>query len=814
MPVIDNQGQVKQAGVAGGGFSQTIGDGSSTAFTVSHGLGTDKVIVVVRETAAPFRAVLAEWSVLTTNTVGLAFDAAPTLGQYVVTILSSGDAAAKPGANVYQALVGNGVGTSFTVTHGFGTRALVVSVVDATTFAEVNADVAYTTVNEVTVGFAAAPPTNGYQVTVIAGAAASVSSPSPHAATHLPGSSDALSSALATRPVLDVGVLGQSRAGRQLTLGDFTTLGLSAPLGLWNLSDASDASGNGRALTNKGSVAFGKGILGLSPEAAIFVGSTAQALYIDDAPWQQIKTGSWFCWMRTAKRGVNQDPFSKAAVNIPAASSSYAISTRTDNTARAMASIGGTLYESGGVTDIADDRLHFVVCTYDGSVLRLYVDGSLESSLTVSGTLNASSAPLNIGGRGANAGTATDNPFAGRVDEAGLLADVLNEEQIRLLMAQRIPHGLTVTPREVRVSTRRQKRGGVLATSDFATPTGVKRIFNWNPNPSALADTSGNVALTDWPSVVAVAGPDGTSARAFHSQGVDYARGPDTGLPTGARSLLCWVKLAPAAGGVLLGYGTSGSNQAWMLGISGGAFYATTQESAVTSGGPDVRDGSWHLGIVTYDPAATDAVYVKVYTDGKLTATATSLWTPVLAGATGLRVGSDVVGTTVGATYGPVAITNYALAAEEIASLWAKGSSVVGSSLVIPDLGSADLRQCVQGMDATNVYWLGDIDKKISGRVNAAGNPEHPSDDFRVTGTNPRTIYFPPGTFSRAPTFTASYMDDSNTTRWSVQSFRNGAWSVAVYTDFGGSGALPFSFTAEGRGPIPSQHQLDLGASA
>src|SRR5215467_6914469 len=52
--------------------------------------------------------------------------------------------------------------------------------------------------------------------------------------------------------VLEVGQPNQIKAGRQLALSDFTSLGLSAPRGLWNLSDLSDASGNARALTNKG----------------------------------------------------------------------------------------------------------------------------------------------------------------------------------------------------------------------------------------------------------------------------------------------------------------------------------------------------------------------------------------------------------------------------------------------------------------------------------------------------------------------------------------------------------------------------------
>src|SRR4051812_38482413 len=76
--------------------------------------------------------------------------------------------------------------------------------------------------------------------------------------------------ALARATVLDVGLVGQIRAGRQLALADFTALGLAAPVGLWNLANVNDASGNARNLTNKGTVPFGVGINGIATTAAVF----------------------------------------------------------------------------------------------------------------------------------------------------------------------------------------------------------------------------------------------------------------------------------------------------------------------------------------------------------------------------------------------------------------------------------------------------------------------------------------------------------------------------------------------------------------
>lgn len=63
--------------------------------------------------------------------------------------------------------IGNGASTSIAYTHNLGTRAVVVSVHDATTFEEVVCDVTKTDTNTVTLVFSVAPATNAYVVTVI-----------------------------------------------------------------------------------------------------------------------------------------------------------------------------------------------------------------------------------------------------------------------------------------------------------------------------------------------------------------------------------------------------------------------------------------------------------------------------------------------------------------------------------------------------------------------------------------------------------------------------------------------------------------------
>jgi hypothetical protein len=69
-------------------YSQTIGDGSATSIAITHNLGTEDVIVQIRETGGSKREVLVEVQHTSTTVVTLIFDIAPALNAYRVTILA------------------------------------------------------------------------------------------------------------------------------------------------------------------------------------------------------------------------------------------------------------------------------------------------------------------------------------------------------------------------------------------------------------------------------------------------------------------------------------------------------------------------------------------------------------------------------------------------------------------------------------------------------------------------------------------------------------------------------------------------------
>ena len=67
----------------------------------------------------------------------------------------------------FAADVGDGLALAYVVNHNLGTRDVVVSIFNNTTFDEAIATVEHTTINSVTVTFALPPLLNAYRVTVI-----------------------------------------------------------------------------------------------------------------------------------------------------------------------------------------------------------------------------------------------------------------------------------------------------------------------------------------------------------------------------------------------------------------------------------------------------------------------------------------------------------------------------------------------------------------------------------------------------------------------------------------------------------------------
>jgi hypothetical protein len=498
--------------------------------------------------------------------------------------------------------------------------------------------------------------------------------------------------------VLDVGLSGQIRAGRQLAVSDFTSLGLAQPRGLWNLSNLTNLGSDGRALVNKGGVPFGAGINGVNASAAVFAGSTAQALYIADSgaadPFR-ISTGSWGCWFRTAKRGANQGLVARVHSSV-AANNCYNLYISTGN-AMVVEVTGAVGVAATGVSDVCDDRWHFVVGTHDGTAVRLYVDGILEATATAAFALNSGASPLNIGAAGADSGAAASLSHYGRVDEAFVSGDVLTEDQIRSLYAAKLTHTLGVVPTGVRLNVRRNRKGAALATTDFSTTP--LRLHNFTAG--ALTDQgSGNVALTN-NGAVSVAGGDGAPGGAFSFAGAQSLSATDAGLPAALtpRSYGCWFKTTALGANAMVGWGT--------LVAAHTLLYAGSGNLASDSGGDTVSagfvaDGQWHFAVVIEDNAAGDGVRRKLYLDGRLVGGSTVMNATTLAGANKFRIGANPNGASpfTGQIDG-VFVTGYAMTTDEVLRLYAKGSQALAPS-------PKNAGDHVEALQSDGVLFIGD----------------------------------------------------------------------------------------------------------
>lgn len=503
--------------------------------------------------------------------------------------------------------------------------------------------------------------------------------------------------ALKAAPILDVGQLGQLRAGHQLEVVDFTAMGLSTPIGLWNLGDTTN-KGSGGALVNKGAVPFGVGINGAAASAAVFVGSTGQIFYIADtgaADPFRIKTGSFGCWFRTAKRGALQDLIGKASASF----NSYFLRVGNTNTLVVNIYDGGTgvLGVATGITEVADDRWHHVVAIIDGSRIRLYVDGAMETIGALSGIGVGSSGPLNIGGAYGDATTGTTNPHYGRIDEAFITADVLSEEQVRNLYCASVAHTLGVAPTDVRLGVRRRRRGGPLATTDF--PTTPVRLHNFTAG--ALADQgSGGVALAPvgGGSIVSVSGVDGTRDGAQSFSGAHTGLGAtDAGLPAflTTRSYGCWFKTGTVTTQGIMGWGTISTADARITINSSGVLTSSSGADLMT--GPYIIDSLWHHVVVVEDNAAGDGVKRKFYLDGRLIVGSTVMNSLTLAGANRFRVGAlpDASAVTFGQIDGAF-VHSIALTGEQVRVLYNKGSQELA-------LSPKDATDHVEALEAARV---------------------------------------------------------------------------------------------------------------
>lgn len=86
------------------------------------------------------------------------------------------------------------------------------------------------------------------------------------------------------------------------------------------------------------------------------------------------------------------------------------------------------------------DTWYNAVVTYDGTIMKLYVNGVLEDSIEYSGSITKSASPIAIGGNPGKDGTVSGAYFAGVISEAIIMKEPLTEEEVFKNYGKKIRH--------------------------------------------------------------------------------------------------------------------------------------------------------------------------------------------------------------------------------------------------------------------------------------------------------------------------------------------------------------------------------------
>lgn len=152
--------------ISGTVYSTTIGDGTNSSYSITHGFGTRNVVVVIRNAASPYEVIDARWEATTTNSITVDFSSPVASDSVVVSIY-----AAVTGNLIvsYKETIGNGTDSTYIINHALGTRDVVVSVRNADSpYESINVRWEATTTSAVTFDFSAPLANNSVRVGIVA----------------------------------------------------------------------------------------------------------------------------------------------------------------------------------------------------------------------------------------------------------------------------------------------------------------------------------------------------------------------------------------------------------------------------------------------------------------------------------------------------------------------------------------------------------------------------------------------------------------------------------------------------------------------
>ena len=218
-----------------------------------------------------------------------------------------------------------------------------------------------------------------------------------------------------------------------------------------------DASGRG----NNGTISGATWTTGIFGGALAFNGTSSWVTIANSSALNLTSGMTLEAWVKPTSLSSDWTTLlMKEGGNAP----SYGIYATDDaaNPPAGFVSTSGMYRSAQGTSSLPVNQWSFLAATYDGSVLRLYVNGTLAASTSVSGAISASSGALRIGGN-----SVWGEYFNGVIDQVRIYSRPLNQGEIRSDM---------VTP--------------VGGSAEAAPPTGTIT------SPAAGATVSGTSTIT------------------------------------------------------------------------------------------------------------------------------------------------------------------------------------------------------------------------------------------------------------------------------------------------------------------------------
>ncbi len=303
---------------------------------------------------------------------------------------------------------------------------------------------------------------------------------------------------------------------------------------------------------------------------------------------------------------------------------------------------------------INDNEWHHTAFTYDGATLKLYVDGTLDGTLTAAGTITTNASPADIGYNS----PLNLYPFIGKIDEVRIWNTTRTLSQIQAAMNGSLlgneaglvayyhfndnsRSGLGRTVTNFCTAT-----GNVLNGSTFGTA--LTPIFDCAPPPFVTPEC--NMVL------------NGTT---------DYAQAANNAAINLAQfSVGAYFKttITGTVKSILL-KDVDGTNNNYKLSISASnkaqiSFVNTAFTTVSAIGATTVTDGNWHYAVGTFD-----GVNLKIYVDGVLEASTANATTPI-TGTNALNIGADNGGINkFNGSLDELSVWNRSISATEIISL-------------------------------------------------------------------------------------------------------------------------------------------------